>query len=153
MARTDLICESGAAGYTAGTVLGGLVGLGISIWVSVEYIQPAFRSIKGVNREGADGLTALTWFAGLGEVAISGGMFVGALALGSLCCICAACASIPRRHITSSFFNRDNQNNSRATPVARAYKVDVPSSNDTTVHQMVAVQNESEQINISICRT
>lgn len=80
----------------SGAFLGALAGIGISIWASVEYLQPAYRSIDGVNTAGADGLTAATWLLAIGPVASTTGACIGAMAFGALTCVanlltCGAC--------------------------------------------------------------
>lgn len=71
------------------TCIGAFVGLGIGIWASVKYLEPAFNETNGINDRGAKALTALVDLAGGLEMAAGAGALAGGMVVAMLaCCYC-----------------------------------------------------------------
>lgn len=62
------------------TVVGAMLGLGTSIWVATEYVQPAFLSIEGMNNQVANLLTSLVWVSTLSRLGLIVGSTSGVIA-------------------------------------------------------------------------
>ena len=84
-----------AAGYvggatTCGYLTGGATGIGVMIWASVKYIQPALHNVDGISKVGADWITAGINLLGGLETAAGAGAIAGGLAF---CCLAMAAVS------------------------------------------------------------
>lgn len=78
-----------SGGVNCGVVIGAFVGLGLGIWASVEYLEPAFNETHGINDAGAKALTALVDLGGGLEFAMGAGALAGAIVVSMLaCCYC-----------------------------------------------------------------
>lgn len=110
--------EACGAGTVAGAVLGGMTGFALSIWVAVDFVEPAFESIDGISPPGAKGITAaiallggIEAFIGLGSCV---GALVGAILTPPIIGIASCCCDVGNNN--SSFFSNQKSNQPRALP-------------------------------------
>lgn len=90
---------------TFGAGAGALTGLALGIWAAVEYLEPAFETVPGVSRLGAQWITAaISIFGGL-EAAMGAGAIGGAIAGAVLDCGCfclSCCVDNDNNHSSTS---------------------------------------------------
>ncbi len=67
--------------------IGGIIGVIVLIWVSVQYMEPTFREIHGINDTGAKALTALVDICGGIEAAYVIGDIAGKIVINILSCL------------------------------------------------------------------
>ena len=88
--KSGFFASSVSCSTAAGATTGALAGLGIGIWICVEYIQPAFASVPAISSEAASAITAAIALCGFLEATVG----IGACAGMSLCGCCGAAVGL-----------------------------------------------------------
>ncbi|PJD94989.1 MAG: hypothetical protein CK426_01660 [Legionella sp.] len=116
----------------AATCIGAFVGLGIGIWASVKYLEPAFNETKGINDQGAKALTALVDLAGGLEMAAGAGALAGGMVVAMLAC-CYCCVK-PREATHSTSLTLSSNPSSLYAPPRSSLVTEIVPGESVLIH-------------------
>jgi hypothetical protein len=112
------ICGASTAGSTlVFGVSGAFAGLGVGIWIMVDFVQPALASTSLTSAQASGITAAIALFGGL-EGFIAAGAAAGAVSGAALGCVCGSVAALCHNNGYSSLsmFSRNDARNTAASP-------------------------------------
>lgn len=83
--------EDAACAINCSQLVGWIVGVSLGIWVAVEFVEPAFNDMHGINDKEAKALTAFVALGGGIEMFAVAGMIAGMVAVTVLACSYSLC--------------------------------------------------------------